>query len=106
MGTEKVLKGRRRKVNKGRVIRISEQVFIYLEKKRAARDISFDSLFRMIFGIPKRDGSPNPLLTGYLEVTTRKFYLDEGEARGVACLEAARRKTKRVNKPIKMREAV
>lgn len=103
---EKVLKFKRKKISKGRVIRISDQVFTFLEKKRAARGISFDNLLRKIFGIPKRDGSPNPILVGWLEITTGRFFLDEGEARGAACIAAARAKSKRPNAPVKMREAV
>ncbi len=100
---EKVLRSRRRrKASKGRVLRVSDDVFAYLNRKRAKR--SFDCLFRTLLGLPDREGIPQPLLEGWLEITSGRFFFNAAEARGEAVMAAARAKSKSVNKPLKMRE--
>lgn len=100
---EKVLKNRRRRASKGSPIRVSDLVRATLEKKRQGR-ASFDALLRKMLGLPKRNGEKQPLVEGWLEITTAKFYLDEAEANGAAVVAAAKNKTKKFNKPIRMRE--
>lgn len=101
----KVLKTRRKRASKGSPIRISDEVRAFLEKKRQGRS-SFDSLFRRMFGLPNRKGEPQPLLEGWLEVNTGRFYFEEADARGASVIAAAKAKTKKVKQPIRMREVV
>lgn len=103
--SERALPGRKRKkASKGRIIRVSDRVYSHLNKNRAKR--SFDELFRKMFGLPDREGTPQPLVEGWIEITTGQFFLDEADARGASVVAAARAKTKNVNKPIKVRELV
>lgn len=101
--SERLLKSRkRRKASKGRVLRVSDAVYSYLNQRRANR--SFDCLLRTIHGLPDREGIPQPLIEGWLEITSGRFFFDEADARGEAVMAAARAKSKTVNKPLKMRE--
>lgn len=102
----KVLPGRRRKkASKGRVIRISDDVYKILNERRLkGLRLSWDEYIRRMIGLPTRKGEPQILLEGFLEKNTGKFFLDEAEARGQSVLEAARKKTKKFLAPIKMRE--
>ena len=101
----KVLRNRRKRASKGSPIRVSDEVRAHLEKKRQGRT-SFDSLLRRMLGLPKRSGEKQPLVEGWLEITTAKFFLDEADANGAAVVAAAKAKTKKINKPIRMREVV
>ena len=99
-----------RKRDVGQTLRISHAVFNYLnqrrlnDKTRKGRPPSWDTFFRKFLGLPTRSGSPQPLVEGFLETDTQVLYLTEAEAAGAAVVQAARKKTKRINKPIKMRE--
>lgn len=117
--SEKILGNRKVKADKGKVVRISTEVWNIFQKKRvASKNRSWDSLFRRILGLPARDGADRaPLIEGYLEVTTGRFFLAQGtsakaleaaeqDAHELAIIEAARAKTKRVHKPIRLREYV
>ena len=101
--TTRTLPNRRKRASKGRVIRVSDEVWNLLQKKRQGR-LSWDTLLRRMLGLPKRNGEPQPLVEGWLEITTGRFFLDEAEARGEAVMAAARAGTKKVNQPIRMRE--
>lgn len=104
---EKVLRSRRKRASKGRVIRISNDVFAYLNKRRLNNSkLSWDEYFRLTNGLPDRQGVIQPLLEGWLEVSTGKFYFDEADANGAAVMVAARAKTKKGHKPIKLREVI
>ncbi len=68
---------------------------------------------RRMLGLPDRKGNDQVLIEGYLETTTGRFLLKqpgtswqriEESAYEIAILEAARKKTKRVSKPIRLRE--
>lgn len=104
----KVLPNRRKRASKGRLIRVSDEVFNLLHKKRArfSKRMSWDCLLRRMFGLPTRKGDPQPLVEGWLEVNTGQFYLDEAEARGASVVAAARAKTKKCKQPLRMKEVV
>jgi hypothetical protein len=108
---ERKLPSRRKKASKGKVIRVSNLVYEMLNKQRYGK--SWDNLFRKMFGFPDRAGNTQPLVEGVLETMTGKFLLKdvdmkwdrlEEDAYEIAILTAARRKEKRVSRPIKMRE--
>lgn len=110
MSSVRKLPNRKKRASKGRAIRVSDLVWDTLNRNRVS---SWDVLMRKILGLPKRDGTPQPLVEGILEVTTGKFFLKtpdkswgdlETDAYEVAILEAAKLKTKRVHKPIRVRE--
>ncbi len=101
---EKVLRNRKRKpASKGRVIRVSDDVWNYLQPRRRkdGRE-SHDCLLRRIFGIDQRSGDPNPLLIGW--VAEGRFFFEEADARGVCVTAAVKRGTRKVPAPVKMRE--
>ena len=102
---ERVLKNRKKRVSKGRILRVSDAVWAHLEPKRKDGE-SFDSLMRRIFGLPDRDGFENPLLKGWIEVTTGQFFITREDAYGAAVVAAAKAKSRRVNKPVRVREAI
>lgn len=104
----KVLPNRRKFASKGRPVRLSDDIYNLLDKKRSrfTKRLSFDCLLRRVFGLPNRRGEPQPLVEGWLEVNSGKFYLDEADARGAAVIEAARARTKKVKRPLRMREVV
>lgn len=108
---ERKLPTRKRKAKKGKSIRVSDLVFETLDKTRRGK--SWDSLFRKLLGLPDRAGNDQILVEGMLEVTTGKFFLKlqdstwdqlEEDAYEVAIINAAKQKSKRVARPIKMRE--
>lgn len=105
--SERVLTNRRRRASKGKPIRVSDLVYNTLQKKRANNSKeSWDCLFRRMLGLPDRRGNEQPLVEGWLEITTGQMYIHQADARGAAVMEAAKAKTKKVNKPIRMREVV
>ncbi len=103
---EKVLRNRKRKpASKGRVIRVSDDVWKYLQlRRRKDGRESHDCLLRRTFGLDQRNGDPNPLLVGWVEVNTGKFFLDEADARGASIQAAVKRGIRKVDKPIRVRE--
>jgi hypothetical protein len=75
--------------------------------------MSWDRLLRRILGIPDRNGESQLLIEGYLELMTGRFFPKmhgmswsalRADAYETAIMEAARRQTKKVAKPIRMRE--
>ncbi len=113
---EKLLKNRKRKkASKGKPIRLSDLVLGVLDKQRQNNTkLSYDAYLRKLLGLPKRgneaqwieDGRPMYVLEGWVEVNTQKFYLDEADANGAAVLEAAKRKRKKFDKPVRVREVL
>ena len=113
---ERILSTRRVKPDRGEVIRVSTPVHRALDNQRLNnRKISWDVFFRRFLGMPDRKGRPaTPLIEGYLEVTTGKFFLATSKSK--AALEKAEQDAyevaikaagkKRVNPPIRMREHV
>lgn len=108
---ERQLSNRRKKASKGSVIRVSDLVYDTLNKARHGR--SWDWLFRRLLGLPDRSGNAQPLIEGMLETMTGHFLLKqpgkswaelEEDAYEIAIITAAKRKVKRVSKPLKMRE--
>jgi hypothetical protein len=64
-----------------------------------------------MLGLDDWRGNPQPLVEGCLEPTTGRFFIKhkdwdqaEEDAYEVAILEAAKKKTRKVNKPIRLRE--
>jgi hypothetical protein len=108
---ERKLPSRRKRASKGRVIRVSNLVFETLNEIRRGK--SWDSLLRKSLGLPDRQGNEQRLIEGMLEATTGKFFLRdldvtwdrlEQDVYEIAIIEAAKRKLKRVSKPLRMRE--
>lgn len=100
---------RKRRVT-GRAVRLSNELLAVIEPRRK-QNRSYDALFRKILGLPAWDGTPQPLLEGCLEVTAGRFFIKTGtwddveaDANGAAVSAAVRNKTRKVNKPIRMRE--
>lgn len=101
---------KRRKMNRGKSIRVSDLVFTTLNQIRHGR--SWDSLMRKQLGLPDRAGNDQILVEGMLETMTGKFFLKhdmtwealEEIAYEIAIVTAAKLKLKRVSKPLKMRE--
>lgn len=104
--SERILPSRKRKrASPGKRIAISDTVYDMLQKKRQAK-MSWDCLFRRMLGLPTRQGASQPLIEGFVEITTGRFFVEERDAYEVAILEAAKAKTKKVNKPLRVREVV
>jgi hypothetical protein len=116
---EKKLPSRRRKpASKGRIIRVSDLVFTTLNENRG--NMSWDELIRRMLWLPRREHErdwikarrPRPCVEGVLEVSTGQFFLRvsepwediERDAYEVAIRAAARAKTRRVHKPLRLRE--
>lgn len=99
--TEREKKYRR----KGRIIRVSQEVYAYLERKKQGT-ISWDSLFRKIFGLPNRKGLKQPLTEFYFVPSTGRAFQKLSEARGAAIVDAVRKGSRKPDKPIRMREVV
>ncbi len=108
---ERKLRNRKKRAPKGRAIRVSNLVFETLDKERRSR--SWDWLFRRILGLPDRAGNEQPLVEGMLETMTGKFFLRmpdvpwdqvQEDAYETAILAAAKRRTKLVSRPLRMRE--
>lgn len=112
MATERKLPSRRRrKANKGRILRVSNFVYDTLDKLR--RNQSWDSTLRKHFGLPDRLGNTQFLVEGVLETMTGAFFLKlpettweslEERAYEIAIVTAAKRATKKVSRPLRMRE--
>ena len=108
---ERKLPSRKKKFPKGHAIRISDFLFKILDKSRNRK--SWDTFFRIQFGLPDKNGVAQPLIEGILETLSGKFILKMPEAKWekliedayeVAFFAAAKRKVKRVPKPIRLRE--
>jgi len=107
VGESRTLKGRKRKVSRGEVLRVSEETHAFLNGKRIgtkAKAPSWDNFFRSVFGREKRNGERQPLIVGWVEIHSGRFFLRRSEARGQAVVEAAKRGVKNITPPIKMRE--
>lgn len=108
---ERKLRNRKRRASKGKAIRISNLVYETLNKARFRR--SWDCLLRRMLGLEDRAGNPQVLIEGVLETTTGVLLLKtpetswsllEERAYEMAIRAAARKKEKRVSRPIRMRE--
>lgn len=106
----KTKKLRKRREPTGRAVRLSNALLDFIEPRRKGIR-SYDAFLRRHFGLPAWDGTEQPLVEGCLEVTTGQFFLKkeswdqaETDAMEEAIFAAAKAKTKKVNKPIRMRE--
>lgn len=107
----KVLKNRKRNWSPGKVIRVSDEVYAFLDSERLKQ--SWDVHMRKLLGIPDRSGNKQPLLEGVLETSTGKFFAKNKEmdwetmvqdAYEVSIIEAAKKKKRCAEKPRRMRE--
>lgn len=105
------LPNRRKRATKGRVIRISDQVYKVLDEQRKRK--SWDSFIRKLLGLEDRQGNSQRLIEGMVETVTGKFILKddhitweklEEKAYEIGILAAAKMKLKRIDKPLRMRE--
>lgn len=108
---ERKLPSRRKRANMGHVIRVSSLVYDTLDTLRSRR--SWDWLLRRMLGLQDRAGNAQPLIEGMLETQTGKFFLRTGnepwskleeDAYEIAIIDAAKGKSKRVSRPLRMRE--
>ena len=108
---ERKLPSRKKRASKGHAIRVSDAVYDALDVQRKKR--SWDWLFRRMLGLPDRAGNAQPLIEGMVEVLTGQFFLRvpdkqwedlETDAYETAIITAAKKKLKRVPRPLKMRE--
>lgn len=104
------LRNRKRRKNSGRPVRLSNAVLECIRHK-LQDSRSVDAYFRRVFGLPDWRGNEQPLIEGCLEPTTGRFFLKQTDweqteqaAYETAMLEAARLRTRKVLKPIRMRE--
>jgi hypothetical protein len=109
---ERKLRARKKRAYSGRAVRLSNALLAVLDRERRRGKVrSYDALLRSYLGMPDWRGNPQPLVEGCLETTCGQFYLKVGSwdevealANGRAVLEAVKRKTKKVSKPLRMRE--
>ena len=103
---------RRKRLTWGRPVRISDEVLKLLNPKRRGR--SWDDYFRHLFGLPARSGAKQPLVEGMLEVNSGLLFLKtdactwaelEETAWKTAHLHSLKTPTKRIEPPLRMREA-
>lgn len=107
MKTRKLPSRKRKKASKGRVIRVSDAVYNHLNKQRLNRTKqSWDCYLRKLLGLPDREGNETPLLEGWIDKHTGKFFLDEAEARGASVLAMTKKKSKKFLAPIHVKEVV
>lgn len=111
MVSERKLVNRKKRFSKGRAVRVSDLVYETLDKQRRGK--SWDVLFRKLLGLPDRAGNPQTLVEGMLEATTGMFLLKlpgatwselEETAYKIAHKAAERKRSKRIEKPLRMRE--
>lgn len=110
--SERKLRARRKRTYSGRAVRLSNDLIKVLDRERRRGTVrSYDALLRRIFGLPDWRGNPQTLIEGFLETTGGEFILktnswDEAEAvaNGRAVQEAVKRRTRKVSKPIRMRQ--
>lgn len=106
----KPLPNKRRRKPTGKVVKLSRELYDLLMRKcsprGSERPMSLDAMLRKHFGVQSRKGEPSPMLEGWIEVGSEKFYLDKRDAMGAACIDAAKRKVKNVTRPIKVREVL
>ncbi len=109
---ERKLPTRRKKKNpSGKAVKLSELVRATLSKASNGR--SYDNYLRKLLGLPDRFGNAQPRVEGMLETMTGSFFLKlpdvtwdqlEEDAFEVAIMTAAKRASKRVSRPLRMRE--
>lgn len=90
---------------KGRILRVSPEVFALLSRKRAEFR-SYDSLLRCLLGLPARKGSLPRLREGFVIPQTGRFFEQLAKARGEAVRLAAARGAESIEKPVRMREVL
>ncbi len=114
---ERKLPSRRRRASKGEAIRVSDLVYAELDQARRLglnkhKMRSWDAQLRRMLGLPDRQGRPQPLIEGMLEVHSGMFilrlkgatWLEVEEAAFKLADSVARRKKLNPVQPIRMRE--
>ena len=90
--------------DKGRPVRISNEVLGALDKKKRFKE-SYDAILRIILGLPTRKGKPQPLRSFWVLPTSLIAKLSKAEAKGEAVLQSVRNGKKKVMEaPIKVIE--
>lgn len=94
-----------KKPKKGRVIRLSPEVELFLRKHRKKSE-SFDATLRRRFGLPTRKGEPQELgIFFVLENSGRPLiFTEEPEARGFAVELAIRKRTRKAERVLTVQE--
>lgn len=88
----------KKRIQKGRVIRVSADTESELRTRRKAGE-SWDALFRRLLGIPTRKGTEQPRKTFWLLERANLIFRTEKEARGMALVLAVRSGKQRVHEP-------
>lgn len=100
-------KQREKEKQRGRVIKLSKEVANFLSRKRLdKKKESFDSVLRRHFGLPSRKGEPQALRTYFILDTEEQplAFREAPEARGFAIIHALRKKRKKADRVIEVRE--
>lgn len=103
--------------NSGRVIRVSEETYLALEKKRNTGFASWDSCMRWLLGLPERTwkskSAAAPLKQDFPKLRevwlvpgVIRYFTTKAAARGEAVRQAALSETDSVPKTIRMREVL
>ena len=114
---ERVLSKPRKKRRKqqGKVVRLSPLVLEILDEQRFAPNnnkLSYDAILRRHLGLPdaeaepdwRKAGRPKLLVEGWIEQRSARFFASEAEARGAMVLAAAQARTKRMLRPLRVKE--
>lgn len=89
----------------GKAIKLSHEVIDRLKRKQRKRE-SFDSVLRRILGMPSRSGERQELKILYALTEPGLVFERLEEARGESMVQAAMKKKRKAEKPIKLREYV
>lgn len=88
----------------GRVLKVSQESYTYLRKKKKKGE-GFDATIRRIFGLKDKKGNPQPLKKYWLlERPEPTIFATQSEARGEAMIRAAMDGKRKAEKPKRMRE--
>ena len=90
--------------NKGRVIRVSQEIYDALETKKTSFK-SWDSLLRCAFGFPARKGPGLKLQEFWSVPGSPRLFKTLAEAKGEA-IKIAVRENSFQKKPVKLREVI
>lgn len=117
MAERKLKSRRRRRANKGKIIRVSNLVYDTLEVQRTTgvhkdKVKSWDCYLRRMLGLPDRNGKPQLLVEGVLEAMSGTFILKYTDATWSEVSEIAykmadqiaRKRKVRMEVPVRMRE--
>jgi len=95
----------KKKKPRGKVIKLSLELSAYL-KSRMSRGEGYDAVIRRLLGLPTRKGEPQGLAEFYVVPNDGKpiIRLTLAEARGDAILQATKKKLKKAERVLTVRE--